>query len=88
MYLTLLLKPLPKDLEYFSHIEDSDRREYLAALYRMDYKVGELVSKLKETDEFENTIIVYTSDNVDGFDTRDPSPAWVLPRYYAILCHA
>ena len=55
--------PSEADLEYFSHIEDSDRREYLAALYRMDYKVGELVSKLKETGEFENTIIVYTSDN-------------------------
>ena len=55
--------PSEAELEYFSHIQDSDRREYLAALYRMDYKVGELVSKLKETGEFENTIIVYTSDN-------------------------
>ena len=50
-------------LNYFSHIQNADRREYLAALWRMDYKVGELVAKLKETGEFDNTIIVYTSDN-------------------------
>merc|ERR1711990_1353409 len=28
-----------------------------------DYKVGELISKLKETGEYDNTIFVYTSDN-------------------------
>merc|ERR1711990_1037371 len=50
-------------LQYFSHIQNADRREYLAALWRMDYKVGELISKLKETGEYDNTIFVYTSDN-------------------------
>lgn len=50
-------------LQYFSHIQNAARREYLAALWRMDYKVGELISKLKETGEYDNTIFVYTSDN-------------------------
>ena len=55
--------PTEAELNYFSNIEDEDRRVYLAALWRMDYQVGKLISKLKAAGEYENTIIIFQSDN-------------------------
>lgn len=34
--------PAVADLDYFKDVPSNQRREYLAALWRMDYKVGEL----------------------------------------------
>ena len=44
-------------------MDDEDRRTYLAALWRMDYQVGRVVDKLKESGEYENTLIIFQSDN-------------------------
>lgn len=55
--------PTEAELNYFSQIEDEDRRIYLAALWRMDFQVGKLISKLKTAGEYENTIIIFQSDN-------------------------
>lgn len=38
-------------------------RGYYAAVSAMDAGVGRIIEKLKEKDEFENTIIIFTSDN-------------------------
>ncbi len=36
---------------------------YAAMIDRMDQKIGEVINKLKEMDEYENTIIMFASDN-------------------------
>ena len=47
---------------------------YAAMISYLDEQVGEIVSKLKEMEVYENTIIVFTSDNgptfVEGVDTE------------------
>ena len=57
----------PKDgsanVNSFSDIEPVARRDYLAALWQMDKQVGRLVDKLKITNEYDNTIFVFQSDN-------------------------
>ncbi|UZK67684.1 sulfatase family protein [Sphingomonas sp. M1-B02] len=50
----------------------SDDDRFLAALVKMDLELGRLIERLKQMGEFDNTLIVVTSDN-------GPSP---LPRYY------
>ena len=42
---------------------DKDRDIQLAMIYRMDLAIGQVVAKLKETGEYENTLIFYFSDN-------------------------
>lgn len=55
--------PTAAELNYFEDIDDDDRKVYLAALFRMDFSVGRLINKLKAAGEYENTIIIYQSDN-------------------------
>ena len=57
------LEAKSEDLELFKHIEDKDRRTYAAMVYAVDRGVGELVKALKEKKEYENTLIVFLSDN-------------------------
>lgn len=51
------------DLAKFADIEDEKRRTYAAMVYAVDRGVGKVVDALKETNEFENTLIVFLSDN-------------------------
>ena len=46
-----------------SDVDNAERREYLAALWRMDFQVGRVVEKLKESGEYDNTLIIFQSDN-------------------------
>ncbi|WP_405400989.1 sulfatase-like hydrolase/transferase [Maribacter sp. Asnod2-G09] len=57
------LEAKAEDLELFKHIEDKDRRTYAAMVYAVDRGVGELVKALKAKKEFDNTLIVFLSDN-------------------------
>jgi arylsulfatase A-like enzyme len=41
----------------------SDDDRFLAALVRMDFEVGRLIERLKQMGQFDNTLIVVTSDN-------------------------
>jgi len=50
----------------------ADEDRFLASLVKMDKTLGRLFERLRQMGEFENTLIVVTSDN-------GPSP---LPRYY------
>ncbi len=53
----------PEDLEAFNHIPDIHRRIFLALMKNMDDSVGKLVAHLKETGQYENTVIIFLSDN-------------------------
>lgn len=61
------LEAKEEDLAQFANMADKDRRTYAAMVYAVDRGVGELVKTLKATHEFDNTLIVFLSDN--GGDT-------------------
>lgn len=50
-------------LDKYSHIEDLDRRTYAAMVDAMDEGIGLLVEALRETNQFDNTLIFFLSDN-------------------------
>ncbi|WP_405248292.1 sulfatase-like hydrolase/transferase [Cellulophaga sp. Asnod2-G02] len=57
------LEAKKEDLDKFKHIEDKDRRTYAAMVYAIDRGVGNIVKNLKKTGQFENTLIIFLSDN-------------------------
>ena len=57
------LEAKAEDLKIFENIKDKDRRTYAAMVYAVDRGVGEIVKTLKETKQFENTLIIFLSDN-------------------------
>ena len=57
------LEAKAEDMEKFSNIKDKDRRTYAAMVYAVDRGVGELVEALKATNQYDNTLIVFLSDN-------------------------
>ncbi len=57
------LEAKEEDLKLFSHIKDKKRRTYAAMVYAVDRGVKRIVSTLKETGQFNNTLIVFFSDN-------------------------
>ncbi len=63
--------PLPDDLTFMKGDYEKNYPDYVAAINRLDENVGRLVAKLKEIGEFENTMIVYTSDHGSHFKTRN-----------------
>jgi len=56
------------DLKKFSHIKDKNRRTYAAMVYAVDRGIGNITKALKETNQLENTLIVFLSDNGGNFD--------------------
>ncbi|MEH0152684.1 sulfatase-like hydrolase/transferase [Limibacter armeniacum] len=52
-----------KYLDKVAHIEDGERAAYAAMVVGMDEGIGKVIAKLKETGEYENTLIVFYSDN-------------------------
>ena len=50
-------------LKKVSHIEYGDRAVYAAMVSAMDEGIGQVVDKLKETGEYDNTLIFFYSDN-------------------------
>lgn len=57
------LEATEEDLARFEHIQDKKRRTYVAMVYAVDRGVGKLVDTLKKHNQFENTLIVFFSDN-------------------------
>ena len=57
-----------EDLEKFPNIEDNDRRTYAAMVYAVDRGVGKIVQTLKDNGQFDNTLIVFFSDNGGNTD--------------------
>ncbi|MGX6592183.1 sulfatase-like hydrolase/transferase [Cetobacterium ceti] len=63
---------LPEDLRYFGNGDAVENYEnYLGCCNSIDENVGRLIEKLKEMGEYENTIIIYTSDHGCHFKTRN-----------------
>ncbi|MFC3121567.1 sulfatase-like hydrolase/transferase [Agaribacter flavus] len=52
-----------EDIQRHSHIENNKRRVYAAMVDVMDRGIGEIVSTLKETQQLENTLVFFLSDN-------------------------
>lgn len=57
------LQAKEEDLKLFSHIKDKKRKTYAAMVYAVDRGVKRIVSALKETGQYKNTLIVFFSDN-------------------------
>lgn len=57
------LEATEQDLAKFSHIKDKKRRIYAAMVYAVDRGIKKLVERLKENNQFDNTLIVFLSDN-------------------------
>ncbi|MBB3697090.1 sulfatase-like hydrolase/transferase [Flammeovirga yaeyamensis] len=54
----------PKEvIKKFDHIKDPARRKLVAMQYVMDQNIGKMVDKLKERGLYDNTFIVFISDN-------------------------
>ncbi len=58
--------PLEATAEYaapYAHLEDDRQRVYSAMVAAIDQGVGQLVDRLRELEQLENTLIVFLSDN-------------------------
>ncbi|MBT9190124.1 sulfatase family protein [Zobellia russellii] len=62
------LQAKTEDMAKFAHIEDKDRQTYAAMVYAVDRGIGSIVKTLKETNQLDNTLIVFLSDNGGNFD--------------------
>lgn len=56
------------DMKQFTDIADKDRRTYAAMVYAVDRGVGDIVKTLKANNQFDNTLIVFLSDNGGNTD--------------------
>lgn len=57
------LEAKEEDLKLFQHIKDKKRKTYAAMVYAVDRGVKNIVNALKESGQYENTLIVFLSDN-------------------------
>lgn len=57
------LQATEADLAKFAHISDSKRRTYAAMMLALDRGVGRIRRHLKETQQLDNTLICFFSDN-------------------------
>jgi arylsulfatase A-like enzyme len=53
----------PRLLKQFEHVQDENRRTYLAMLAGLDEAVGQVLSKLRTAGLEENTLVFFFSDN-------------------------
>lgn len=59
------LKPNPTSGKISDEEIESSRRTYYAAISYLDEQIGRVLKALEESGEFENTLIIYTSDHGD-----------------------
>ena len=57
------LQATDKYLERYRHIEDKPTRIYAAMVASLDDSVGRIIEKLKQLDQYDNTLFVFLSDN-------------------------
>lgn len=62
-------------IEKYSNIEDLERRIYAAMIDEMDTGIGMVVESLKRAEKFDNTLIIFLSDNGGVF------PEYWLPTH-------
>lgn len=64
------LQATEADLALFDHIQDPDRRTYLAMVHRLDQNVGKILKTLQSEGLEENTLVVFLSDNGGPVDSN------------------
>ncbi len=64
------LQATEEDLLLFDHIQDPDRKTYLAMVHRLDQNVGKILDALQSEGLEENTIVVFLSDNGGPVDNN------------------
>jgi arylsulfatase B len=52
-----------EDLALYPHVRNEKRRTYCAMVHALDRGVGRIVQHLKQTNQYDNTLIVFFSDN-------------------------
>jgi arylsulfatase A-like enzyme len=52
-----------EDLKRYAHIKDQKRRTYCAMMHALDVGVGRMIKHLEDTNQRDNTLIVFFSDN-------------------------
>ncbi|MDZ8117068.1 sulfatase-like hydrolase/transferase [Pontiella agarivorans] len=57
------LEAKAEDLEKMAHIPQKRRRIYAAMVHCLDYNVKRVITALKETGAYDNTLIIFLSDN-------------------------
>ncbi|EWH10250.1 sulfatase [Catenovulum agarivorans DS-2] len=57
------LQAKEEDMAQFPNIKDKKRKTYAGMVWAVDRGVGQIVETLKETGQYENTLIVFLSDN-------------------------
>ncbi|WP_372898365.1 sulfatase-like hydrolase/transferase [Stieleria sp.] len=57
------MQATPEDLERFKHLPDKKRQTYAAMMFALDRGVGRIREHLERTDQWDNTLLVFFSDN-------------------------
>ncbi|XP_062132490.1 arylsulfatase B [Drosophila sulfurigaster albostrigata] len=52
-----------EELRKFAHIKDPNRRKYAGMVSRLDQSVGRIISALARSEQLENSIVIFYSDN-------------------------
>jgi len=78
---------LPEDLAVLQGDAAEEYADYLGACQSVDENLGRLISKLKEKNLYDNTIIVFTSDHGSPFRTRNHDPHLNGYDDYKRTCH-
>ena len=52
-----------EDIARFAHVKDKNRRIYAAMVWKLDQGVGNVTKALKKAGLYENSVIVFTTDN-------------------------
>jgi len=73
------LQATEQDLKLYAHIKDKKRRTYAAMVHNLDVNVGKIVKELKTLDLFDNTLIVFLSDNGGPVARKNP---WTINAPY------
>ena len=50
-------------MDQFGDISDKDRRIYAAMLYKLDEGIGNITQALKDSGLYDNSVIVFSTDN-------------------------
>ncbi|MEM8498536.1 MAG: sulfatase-like hydrolase/transferase [Pseudomonadota bacterium] len=63
--------PIQPEQRFAEQFDDSAEGRYQALVYQMDDAIGQLIAALRESGQYNNTLIVFLSDNGGTNQTRD-----------------
>lgn len=74
------LQAKEEDMALYKHIKNKARRTYAAMVHCLDVNVGKIIQELKAQGVYENTVVVFLSDN--GGPIKHPSKAYLTNSPY------